>query len=201
MRCLLQIRRHRGVVLKLLHRQLRCFVSSIGSRLPMPGDDACNGQDGEDTQARCEGHGVPPDDRHQMQSPLPCNQGERGWGEGVIVSRGWAWSVCAGCGPRHPRPLSPDYGGRGEKLADTWNATATWCEGAKSELTVDFHVGSKVRPFQIIRGTSTNLPTRLADGLGLESAPVLRPAPVDRRRDPVGSPVPIPCGIGLGCWE
>src|SRR5450631_1167352 len=32
-------------------------------------------------------------------------------------------------------------------------------------------------PFQPARGTSADLPTRLADGLGLESAPVLRPAP------------------------
>ena len=32
-------------------------------------------------------------------------------------------------------------------------------------------------PFQPARGTSADLPTRLADGLELESAPVLRPAP------------------------
>src|SRR6516225_6799961 len=32
-------------------------------------------------------------------------------------------------------------------------------------------------PFQPARATFADLPTRLADGLGLESAPVLRPAP------------------------
>lgn len=57
-------------------------------------------------------------------------------------------------------------------------------------------------PFQsaeVRRGT----PTRLADGLELESALALRPAP---RKSPAvigdgasnGSPVPAPCGAGLG---
>ena len=67
-------------------------------------------------------------------------------------------------------------------------------------------------PLQPAAAPCRDLPTRLADGLGLVSAPVLRPAPRGRRRAglntllpgvrrPAGSPASVPAGHGIRLHE
>src|SRR5262249_27173738 len=57
-------------------------------------------------------------------------------------------------------------------------------------------------PFKVAETPRADRPARLADGLGLESAPIHRGEPAPRApglAGAIGSPAPAPGGTGLGC--